>query len=215
MLPSAPREEGGLYWGYSTRLAKGLSGLIRECPFDGGYDLKLGTSEHGQVRFARRMALFVGFGGTPARIVRGWQPAVVPAVSSACRNAACTQCSQSYLFGVQWLCVTTACIQVMQAVCTELAIDLLLLTSHHSQVVLPGNLELPHFRHILIAFGGPEGLEDCLAHDKRLQKTEMTDVFDLYLNTCPNQGSRTIRTEEAVLISMAFLQTAVARFGER
>jgi hypothetical protein len=83
------------------------------------------------------------------------------------------------------------------------------------QVVLPGNLELPRFRHLLIAFGGPLGLEDCLAHDKRLTKTATTDVFDVYLNTCPDQGSRTIRTEEAILISMAFLQTAVRRFGER
>ena len=48
--PSAPREEEGLYWGYATRLAKGVSGLIRECPFEGGYDLKVGTSERGQVR---------------------------------------------------------------------------------------------------------------------------------------------------------------------
>ncbi len=82
-------------------------------------------------------------------------------------------------------------------------------------MVLPGNLELPRYRHLLIAFGGPEGLEDCLAHDKRLTKTTTADLFDLYLNTCPGQGSRTIRTEEAVLISMAFLQTAVERFGER
>lgn len=82
-------------------------------------------------------------------------------------------------------------------------------------MVLPGNLELPRFRHLLVAFGGPEGLEDCLAHDKRLTKSSVSDVFDLYLNTCPDQGSRTIRTEEAVLISMAFVQTAVSRFGER
>lgn len=47
---SAPREEAGLYWGFATRLAKGISGLVRECPFEGGYDLKLGVSEHGQVR---------------------------------------------------------------------------------------------------------------------------------------------------------------------
>ena len=81
--------------------------------------------------------------------------------------------------------------------------------------MLPGNLELPRFRHLLIAFGGPGGLEDCLSRDKRMAGKAPADVFDGYLNTCPNQGSRTIRTEEAVLVSMAFLQTAVARFGER
>jgi hypothetical protein len=51
-LPSAPREEAGLYWGYTTRMAKGISGLVRDCPFEGGYDLKVGTSEHGQVSVA-------------------------------------------------------------------------------------------------------------------------------------------------------------------
>jgi methyltransferase len=54
-----------------------------------------------------------------------------------------------------------------------------------------------------------------MAHDKRMKAREPAEVFNLYLNTCPAQGSRTIRTEEAVLISMGFLQAAVARFGER
>jgi predicted SPOUT superfamily RNA methylase MTH1 len=40
------------------------------------------------------------------------------------------------------------------------------------------------------------------------------EVFDLYLNTCPNQGSRTIRTEEAVLISMAYFQTALNKYAK-
>ena len=41
-------------------------------------------------------------------------------------------------------------------------------TRARAQVVLPGNLELPRFRRLLIAFGGPGGLEDCLSADKRL-----------------------------------------------
>ena len=80
-------------------------------------------------------------------------------------------------------------------------------------VPLPGGEALDYI--LMEAFGGPEGLEDCLAHDKRFTKQTTTDVFDLYLNTCPGQGSRTIRTEEAILISMAFFQTAIGRFGER
>ena len=36
-------------------------------------------------------------------------------------------------------------------------------------------------------------------------------LFDFWLNTCCPQGSRTIRTEEAILISLAFLQPAIAR----
>ena len=34
-------------------------------------------------------------------------------------------------------------------------------------------------------------------------------MFDVWVNTCPGQGSRTIRTEEAVLVSLAALQPAL------
>jgi predicted SPOUT superfamily RNA methylase MTH1 len=127
VAPSQPRI-AGLYWGYTVRIAKGLLGLLHDSPYKGGYDLKIGTSEHGQV-------------------------------------------------------------------------------------VAPSNLALPRFKHLVVAFGGPKGLEDCLQHDKQLQGKGLADLFDLYLNTCPKQGSRTIRTEEAVLISMSFLNTAVEQFG--
>jgi hypothetical protein len=36
-------------------------------------------------------------------------------------------------------------------------------------------------------------------------------IFCFRLNTCPYQGSRTIRTEEAVLISLAALSTPIAK----
>lgn len=39
----------------------------------------------------------------------------------------------------------------------------------------------------------------------------MLIIFCFRLNTCPYQGSRTIRTEEAVLISLAALSTPIAK----
>eukprot|EP00882_Tetradesmus_deserticola_P031324 GHRQ01035418.1.p1 GENE.GHRQ01035418.1~~GHRQ01035418.1.p1 ORF type:complete len:179 (-),score=32.14 GHRQ01035418.1:157-693(-) len=126
--PSQPRERDGLYWGYTVRLAQGLSGLLHESTFKGGYDLKIGTSERGQV-------------------------------------------------------------------------------------VAPGNLQLPRFKHVLVAFGGPGGLEEAAEHDKQVGGRDTSELFGLYLNTCPQQGSRTIRTEEAILISVSFLETALRSFG--
>lgn len=41
VAPSEPREKRGLYWGYTTRLAKGVAGLVRDSPFPEGYDLKV------------------------------------------------------------------------------------------------------------------------------------------------------------------------------
>jgi predicted SPOUT superfamily RNA methylase MTH1 len=34
--PDTPREEAGLYWGYQTRLAAGLSHVWSECAYAGG-----------------------------------------------------------------------------------------------------------------------------------------------------------------------------------
>ena len=45
--PREPRERLGMYWGYEVRLAKGLGAIWSECPYEGGYDTSLGTSEHG------------------------------------------------------------------------------------------------------------------------------------------------------------------------
>ncbi|WPH00953.1 DUF171-domain-containing protein [Acrodontium crateriforme] len=46
--PCAPREENGFYWGYTARLAASLSAVFTECPFDGGYDMSVGTSSQGE-----------------------------------------------------------------------------------------------------------------------------------------------------------------------
>lgn len=36
VAPSAPREEGGLYWGYTTRVAGNLPEMFAGCPFKVG-----------------------------------------------------------------------------------------------------------------------------------------------------------------------------------
>lgn len=38
-------------------------------------------------------------------------------------------------------------------------------------------------------------MEASVDTDQNLEVTDPSVLFDLYLNTCPNQGSRTIRTE--------------------
>ena len=66
------------------------------------------------------------------------------------------------------------------------------------------------FKHLLIVFGGVKGLEAALQHDEELKEVEDPSIlFDLYLNTCPKQGSRTIRTEEAILVSLAALRPKI------
>jgi len=122
--PDAPREELGLYWGFQVRIAEGLSKAISECPWEGGYDLLIGTSEKGNV---------------------------------SCED---------------------------------------------------DDFSLPAHKHALVVFGGIDGIEAAVEQDPDLDEfcNKEHELFDRWVNTCPSQGSRTIRSEEAILISLAKLQ---------
>jgi len=124
--PEEPREKAGLYWGYTVRHTSCLSAVFTNCPFMGGYDYIIGTSEHGQK-------------------------------------------------------------------------------------IRAAEFTIPKFKHLLIVFGGVAGLEESKELDKTIKVADVASLFDIYLNTCPGQGSRTIRTEEAVLISLQYLQDPIMR----
>lgn len=69
-----------------------------------------------------------------------------------------------------------------------------------------------NFKHMLVVFGGVAGLEVALKNDAELQKLRVTDAkdaFDRWVNVCPGQGSRTIRTEEAIWIGLMGLRKLV------
>lgn len=130
--PSAPREDNGTYWGYTTRLASSIKAVIDECPYEGGYDLKIGTSERG------------------------------------------------------------------------------------TESVESKNYSVPKYRHSLIVFGGVAGIEECVDADEsiKLPGSESRKLFDQWVNVCPYQGSRTIRTEEAVLITLSKYSTLLHAAGD-
>ncbi|XP_058463793.1 putative methyltransferase C9orf114 [Malaya genurostris] len=118
--PTQPRQETGIYWGYSVRIANTLSQVFTKSPFKGGYDLTIGTSD----------------------------------------------------------------------------------TGSNVQEMKSSSLT---FKHALIVFGGVFGLEPALENDPKLNVEKVDLLFDEYVNTVPRQGSRTVRTEEAILISLAAL----------
>lgn len=75
---------------------------------------------------------------------------------------------------------------------------------------------VPEFKHMLIVFGGVAGLEVALKADEELQKigiTEPSGLFDYWVNLCPGQGSRTVRTEEAVWLGLMGLRDTVMEKG--
>lgn len=62
------------------------------------------------------------------------------------------------------------------------------------------------YDHALIFFGGLQGVEAALENDENLAVDDPSLLFDHYINSMPTQGSRTIRTEEAVLVTLSALQ---------
>jgi predicted SPOUT superfamily RNA methylase MTH1 len=57
-------------------------------------------------------------------------------------------------------------------------------------------------QRILVAFGAPSrGLHEIAASDR----VELSQIVDFVINTVPNQGTLTVRTEEALLSSLAIL----------
>lgn len=131
--PSEPREEEGWYWGYTVRAASSLSNVLTECPFDGGYNLTVGTSERGKL-------------------------------------------------------------------VSEIASD-------------DG---VPGFDHLLVVFGGVAGIEVAVNADPELKKLDLESpeqLFDYWVNLVPGQGSRTIRTEEAVWLGLMALKDIASSKG--
>ena len=76
--------------------------------------------------------------------------------------------------------------------------------------------EIPHFYHMLIVLGGVAGLEVAVKADQELQKLAVKTpeaLFDFWVNLVPEQGSRTIRTEEAVWLALMGLNGVVREKG--
>jgi len=85
--------------------------------------------------------------------------------------------------------------------------DVVVGTSERGQSI--DQFKLSSFKHLLIVFGGLKGLEASVDMDPELKVSDAREVFHHYLNTCPTQGSRTIRTEEAILITMSALRPVI------
>jgi predicted SPOUT superfamily RNA methylase MTH1 len=52
-----------------------------------------------------------------------------------------------------------------------------------------------------------------VSNDPDLRSKDTQALFDMYLNVCPNQGSNTIRTEEAMLVTLSALRPMLVRLN--
>ncbi|PVI06482.1 deoxyribose-phosphate aldolase 2 [Periconia macrospinosa] len=85
----------------------------------------------------------------------------------------------------------------------------------------PNVAQLPsEFNHLLIVFGGVAGLEPAVAADPEFKRVGLTketahEAFDAWVNLVQGQGSRTIRTEEAVEFGLFGLKDYVESMYDR
>eukprot|EP00743_Colponemidia_sp_Colp-15_P005948 GILK01006394.1.p1 GENE.GILK01006394.1~~GILK01006394.1.p1 ORF type:complete len:372 (+),score=46.71 GILK01006394.1:45-1160(+) len=66
--------------------------------------------------------------------------------------------------------------------------------------------KLPQFKHLLVVFGGLTGLEDSVGSDETMKESNLERLFTFHVNSTPLQGTRMVRTEESVLISLSSLR---------
>ena len=115
-------------------------------------------------------------------------------------------------FGIYWGYIVRVCENFNQIFNESIygeKYDLIIGTSDKGDDYRKVNFDkVKNFKHCLIVFGGITGIEGMIDDDENEVKkgNDVKDFFDFYLNTCVNQGLRTIRTEEAVLISLAVIR---------
>ncbi|KAI8452351.1 putative RNA methyltransferase-domain-containing protein [Phakopsora pachyrhizi] len=98
---------------------------------------------------------------------------------------------------------------------TDGGYDLTIGTSERGQGVDSVIDRMNDFNHLLLVLGGLSGLELCIASDSTLEPCLKAEdahlLFDYWINTLPYQGSRTIRTEEALVVSLGALRKLFSR----
>lgn len=207
--PSIPRVESGVYWGYTVRFAHSFGAVFTESPYEVHRPTCVGTVS--LKSWSRPDKVDFLFAAHPFPPCVGWvwfdhryfwtrrkhwwfqgyskvQVAIVTLLSPSLYSHYIRihwQNTIAIFFGCMWIWFT-----VVTAVYQR--------TSHFIGM---------HDRHLLIVFGGLKGLEYSLECDESLRVNDVSLLFHHYLNTCPGQGSRTIRTEVTFCFQLSWSQS--------
>uniref|UniRef100_A0AC35GIE5 Phosphatidylserine decarboxylase n=1 Tax=Panagrolaimus sp. PS1159 TaxID=55785 RepID=A0AC35GIE5_9BILA len=84
--------------------------------------------------------------------------------------------------------------------------DIVIGTSERGVPIREANIPPVKNQRVMIVFGGLQGLESALDADEEINETDPSKVFPIYVNSLPGQGSRIIRTEEAIPITLSLLK---------
>ena len=50
-----------MYWGYNVRVANKFEDVFNDCPFEEGYDIRIGISDNGDISDLADFGVFKGF----------------------------------------------------------------------------------------------------------------------------------------------------------
>ena len=99
---------------------------------------------------------------------------------------------------------------------SESKYDLIIGTSERGDILTDTlKSKIPRYKHALIVFGGVQGIETAVDADQECQVSgeDAKQLFSYWLNVLPKQGSRTMRTEEALLVGMGVLHDVIQSKG--
>ena len=96
-----------------------------------------------------------------------------------------------------------------EAIGTDEKYDLVIGTSERGEDISTSasTLKIPQHYRPLLVLGGPKGLEAAIEGDPVLKGSYPEDVFHMWVNALPDQGSKTIRTEEALIMCLTALKS--------
>eukprot|EP01083_Nonionella_stella_P141258 434883_1 len=130
-----------------------------------------------------------------------------------CFGNVVTPCTPMKKDGIYWGYKTRFAKDIGQVISSSTyddGYDCVIGTSDKGRNVYDDEFCIPKFKHLLIVFGGPNGLESCVLNNgengRRMKLNKPELLFDEYVNVCPFQGTRTIRSEEALLMTLSVLQ---------
>jgi predicted SPOUT superfamily RNA methylase MTH1 len=114
-----------------------------------------------------------------------------------------------------WGYDVTICEKALGEVLKQRRGELIIITSRYGRSIVDEANRLKkrveEASRILVVFGSPqEGVGEILARE-RLGPGDLTDII---LNTIPDQGTETVRTEEAIYATMAILNLIMAELEE-
>jgi hypothetical protein len=177
-------------------------------------DLKIGEFREGVIVSSSNKGSFVDIGVERPALLEGISLSVGKRVTvqlkSHCNRYQKVQIANRKQIKIYWGYSVSVPNLTLGRIIKGGAYDLILATSRYGKHLDKIDKEirerLKKARRVLIAFGSPnKGLKEILENEKN----KLEDVADFIINTIPQQGTKTVRTEEAVWTSLATLNMFV------